>query len=243
MAKQIVEMNVEKVTQEAGDTKTLLLRWPSGVDYEFKTGQFITVYLPEDPKTKRAYSLSSSQYDRGFFEISVKRAGHFGALLNDVIQEGSKLMVIPPVGKFNLPEDPTHDVIMIAGGSGVTPFRGFIRHINHDKLPTRAVLLYTVRNPQEIIFDAEFHKLAEANPNFEFKVTCTRVTAEHGYTGPAWTGHTGRINAGWIKEQIRDITKTVFYACGPTELVLATEKLVVEELGVPKAQMRLEKWG
>ncbi|MDX2225811.1 MAG: FAD-binding oxidoreductase [Verrucomicrobiae bacterium] len=243
MAKQIVEMTVTEVTQEPGDTKNFRLEWPAGVDYEFRTGQFITVYLPEDPKTKRAYSLSSCSLDRGFFEITVKRAGHFGTRLNEVIQPGSTLMVIAPVGKFTMPEDRTMDLVMIAGGSGVTPFRGFIREINRCGYPTHATILYSVRNPGEVIFDAEFRQLAAQNPNFKFKVTCTRATAEQGYTGPEWTGHRGRINAEWIREQIRDLGRTVFYACGPTDLVNATEHLVVHELGVPKEQMRTEKWG
>jgi ferredoxin-NADP reductase len=42
---------------------------------------------------------------------------------------------------------------------------------------------------------------------------------------------------------VDDITKTVFYACGPTELVEATRELVVNGLNVPKEQMLLEKWG
>jgi hypothetical protein len=35
----------------------------------------------------------------------------------------------------------------------------------------------------------------------------------------------------------------MFYACGPNELVEATEALITEELHVPKEQIRTEKWG
>ena len=76
MAKIIAEMLVETVTMELPDVKTVHLKWPEGYDPgDFKTGQFITVYWPHKPKYKRAYSLSSSGLDRGFYDVTVKRDG------------------------------------------------------------------------------------------------------------------------------------------------------------------------
>lgn len=242
MARQILECTVSKVIRETSDVKTLHVDWPSGVDYQFKTGQFITIYLPEDPKTKRAYSLSSCELDRGFFEITIKRAGNFGTRIHDLAHDGIRIFVIPPVGKFTLPEDPTMDLICIAGGSGVTPFRGYARYLNAKQPQTKLTILYSIRVPEDIIFNEEFNRLAATNPNFRFKVTCTRATPEKGFTG-VWNGRHGRIDAAWVKEQIRDQSKTVFFACGPNELVESTEKLVIEELKIPKEQMRKEKWG
>ena len=42
MAKKIVEMEIEKVTMELPDTKTLRFKWPADYDVPCKTGQFIT---------------------------------------------------------------------------------------------------------------------------------------------------------------------------------------------------------
>lgn len=242
MPKLISECTVSKIIQDTPDVKTFHIDWPPGVDYSFKTGQFITVYLPEDPKTKRAYSLSSSELDRGFFEITIKKAGNFGTRIYDLAREGMKLMVLPPAGRFVLPDDPHKNLICIAGGSGVTPFRGFVRYCNAKRPETKGTILYSVRVPDDIIFRDEFTRLATENPNFQFKVTCTRATPEMGFTG-SWNGRHGRIDSTWIKEQIQDQANTVFYACGPNKLVEATEQLVIQELGIPRDQMRTEKWG
>ena len=40
-----------------------------------------------------------------------------------------------------------------------------------------------------------------------------------------------------------DPADTVFYACGTNEMVNAIEHLVIHDLGLPKEQMKLEKWG
>ena len=238
MAKQIVEMLVESATMELPDTKTIRLKWPDGYDVEFKTGQFITLYFPDTPAYKRAYSLSSCALDRGSYEVTIKRDGKMGTRIVDWVKVGDKLAVIPPVGKFLPVFEPGKHLVCIAGGSGVTPFRGFAREATRRGLPTKITVLYSVRTTSDIIFNAEFRKREEENPNFKFFVTCTRLGADD-----PWTGRRGRIDAEWVRAQITGLPNTVFYACGPNALVDATEHLVVEEMKVSKEQMKLEKWG
>src|ERR1700742_1142458 len=207
MPKEILEMPVELATLELPDTKTLRLKWPEGHNPEFKTGQFITVYWPDTPNYKRAYSLSSCALDRGFYEFTVRRDGKMGTRLVDWVKVGHKLMVLPPAGKFLPVYEPNKHLICIAGGSGVTPFRGFVREAARKKLETKITVLYSVRQPKDIIFNTEFRELEKENPNFKFHVTCTRAQPED-----CWTGYTGRIHAAWIKEHVKDLANTVFYA-------------------------------
>jgi|SRR5579859_2062718 len=238
MAKLIAEMMIETATMELPDTKTIKLKWPEGYEVEFKTGQFITLYWPDTPNYKRAYSLSSCALDRGFFEVTVKRDGKMGTRIVDWAKEGDRLGVLPPTGKFFPVWEPNKHLICIAGGSGVTPFRGFVREATRRKLDTKITILYSVRTTNDIIFNNEFRQLEQENPNVKFHVTCTRLP-----DNDPWTGRRGRIDAEWVKQHIADTANTVFYACGPTALVEATEHLVVQEMGIPKAQMLLEKWG
>jgi len=238
MPKNIVLMEIEKVTWELEDTKTLRLKWPEDYEPIYKTGQFITLYWPDCPKYKRAYSLSSSALDRGFFEVTIKRDGKMGTRMVDWAEEGQKLHVIPPVGRFLPVFEPDKHLVCIAGGSGVTPFRGFAREATQSKLTTRMTLLYSVRTPKDIIFRDEFTALEAENPHFQFQVTCTRADE-----ADAWQGRRGRIDADWITEKAGNLSAAIFYACGPTTLVEATESLIRDTLKLPKEQIKLEKWG
>jgi len=238
MPKQIAEMTVETATMELPDTKTIKLLWPEGYDVEFKTGQFITVYFPDSPAYKRAYSLSSCALDRGHFEITVKRDGKMGTRIVDWVKPGDKMWVIPPTGRFLPVFEGDMHLLCIAGGSGVTPFRGFGREATRRGLNTKITVLYSVRKTCDIIFHDEFRKLEKENSNFKFVVTCTRLGTED-----PWGGRRGRIDSHWVREHVGDLARTVFYACGPNELVEATERLVLEELKVPKEQIKTEKWG
>jgi ferredoxin-NADP reductase len=238
MARLIVEMPVVSVKLELPDVKTVRLQWPEGYDVSFKTGQFITVYWSEKPEYKRAYSLSSAAVDRGFYEFTVKRAGKMGTRVVDWAEVGDRLFVIPPTGRFLPVYEPDVHLLCIAGGSGVTPFRAFVREAIALGHKTRITVLYSVRNTGEIIFHDEFRQLESQYPNFRFLVTCTRLEAND-----PWNGRRGRIDGTWLRAHVDDAARTMFYACGPNALVECAEHLVTGELGLPKSQMRTEKWG
>jgi ferredoxin-NADP reductase len=161
-----------------------------------------------------------------------------GTRMVDWIKVGHRLMVLPPAGKFLPVYEPDAHLICVAGGSGVTPFRGFVREATKRGLETNITVLYSVRTPSDIIFNKEFNELSEQNPNFKFEVTCTRLEADD-----PWPGRKGRLSADWIREHVENLEKAIFYACGPTEMVVAVEAFVRDDLNVPKAQMKTEKWG
>jgi Na+-transporting NADH:ubiquinone oxidoreductase subunit F len=177
--------------------------------------------------------------DRGFYDVTIKRDGKMGTSIVDWVEAGDKLFVIPPAGRF-LPvfDPPGKHLICVAGGSGVTPFRGFVREATARDLDTRITVLYTVKTTQDIIFEKEFRELEAQNPRFKFNVTCTRLAPED-----PWTGRRGRITPDWVKSFVADPAETVFYACGTNEMVNGIEHLVLHDLGLPKEQMKLEKWG
>ena len=238
MAKLTVQMTVESVTPEIPNTNTLLLRWPEGYSVEVKTGQFITLFWPDSPQYKRAYSLSSCGLDRGFFEVTIKREGKMGTRMVDWADLGDVLGVLPPVGKFFPVFEPQKHLICVAGGSGVAPFRGFAREAARRELTTKITLLYSVRTPDEVIYRTQLPEFARTNPHFKYEITCTRLPEDN-----PWPGRRGRLDAAWVKSHIQDLANTVFYACGPNGLVEAAEHIVRNELGVPKEQMKTEKWG
>jgi len=238
MAIQLIDMPVTKVVQETWDTRTFRLEPPTNFDSNWKPGQFITVNLPDDPKTRRAYSLSGSPLDGHFLEITIKRMGDFGTRVYEAAKEGTVLQVIPPRGKFVLPANPEIPVMLISGGSGVTPYRSMMRYLIQKKLPTCVVNLYSVRIPADIIFKDEFEALCRVNPNFQFLVTCTRVPPED----TSWTGLRGRVNPEMIQRFSPDADRTIYYSCGSHDFIASTTKML-RDMGLPKERVIFEDWG
>jgi ferredoxin-NADP reductase len=238
MAIQLVDMPVTKIVQETPDTRTFRLVPPANFDFNWKPGQFITINLPDDPKTRRAYSLSSSPLDGHFLDITIKHMGGFGAHVYGVATEGTMLQVIAPRGKFLLPTDPEIPVMLISGGSGVTPYRSMMRYLVQKKMRTRVVNLYSVRVPADIIFKDEFETLCRLNANYSFFVTCTRVPPED----PSWTGLRGRVNPEMIRRFSPDFDRAVHYLCGSHDFITGMTKML-HDMGLPKERIAYEDWG
>jgi len=238
MAPATIEMPVIRVSQETHDTKTYRLQPPPEFDYNWKPGQFITVSFPTDPNYRRAYSLSNSPLDGQFLEITVQRWGNMGTHIYNAVTVGSVLHVIPPRGRFLLPDDPTLPLMFLSGGSGVTPYRGMMRYIHQRGLLTSVVNLYSVRTPSDIIFKKDFEELVQANSNFSFVVTCTRMEPND----PSWTGLRGRINFDLIQRQPLDANRAIYYVCGSHGFLAGLRELL-DEAGVPKDRIKHEDWG
>ena len=62
-------------------------------------------------------------------------------------------------GDFSLPRDPSVPLLLVAGGIGVTPFISHLRDLAARAETRDVVLVYVVRNGQEIAFREELAEL------------------------------------------------------------------------------------
>merc|ERR1711998_396374 len=90
---------------------------------------------------------------------------------------GDEVKMTGPSGKVMLlPEsDPSTDIIMVATGTGIAPYRSFIRRLFTEKTPYGeaykglAWLFLGVANSDALLYDDDWQKVAKEFPN-NFKV-------------------------------------------------------------------------
>ena len=125
---------VEQKSQVAKDIWSFKLVHPQGATLPaFKAGAHITVQTPGGQR--RNYSLCNDPADTRHCEIAIKleRNGRGGSQsMVDQVQVGDLLSVSAPQNDFEL-IDPSHDVIFIAGGIGVTPLLAMARQMSRLK--------------------------------------------------------------------------------------------------------------
>jgi 3-ketosteroid 9alpha-monooxygenase subunit B len=106
----------------------------------------------ETGSVARCYSLSSSPYVDNSLAVTVKRtAGGYGSnWLCDNVIEGMQLDVLPPSGVFT-PKSLDRDVLLIAGGSGITPLISIAKSVLAAGTGN-VVLFYANRDAASAIF-------------------------------------------------------------------------------------------
>src|SRR5689334_20208924 len=134
--------------------------------FEYRPGQFLTLAVPSDLTgvAARCYSLSSSPESGEPPTITVKRTvdGYASNWLCDNLRPGDSIRVLPPEGIFT-PKTLEHDLLLFAGGSGVTPIISIAR--NALKVGDRKIVVfYANRDEKSVIFADEWAALARAYP-------------------------------------------------------------------------------
>jgi ferredoxin--NADP+ reductase len=138
------------------------------------------------PHKLRLYSIASSRLgdngDAKTVSVCVKRVVYKhpetgeevrGVASNFIcdLKPGDEVMITGPVGKtFLLPEDPTANLILIATGTGIAPFRAFLRHI-YDEMPTpwqgKVLLFFGMQKSEDYLYEEE---LAEYTKKGDFEI-------------------------------------------------------------------------
>jgi 3-ketosteroid 9alpha-monooxygenase subunit B len=163
------DLHVVGVVEETADARSVSFGVPEGAEAEFdyKPGQFLTLAVPSDQTgvAARCYSLSSSPHDGGPLTVTVKRTaeGYASNWICDNLREGSTMRVLPPAGIFT-PASLDADLLLLAGGSGITPIMSITRTaLAHGS--GRIVLFYANRDETSVIFAPELSALAAEHPH------------------------------------------------------------------------------
>jgi ferredoxin-NADP reductase len=201
-----------------------------------RAGQHVDVRLTAEDgyQAQRSYSIASAPEDEHLV-LTVERLdnGEVSPYLVDELRPGDELELRGPIGGYFVWEASTGGpLLLVAGGSGVVPFRSMLRHRAAAGSAVPARLLYSSRSLDEVIYRDEL----EAS-GADVRFTLTREQPE------GWTGYARRIDAellaevAWPPEE-----RPLVYVCGPTAFVeVAAESLV--GLGHDPGRIKTERFG
>ena len=189
----------------------------------------------------RHFSLASSPTEPDYIMISTRiRDTPYKQKLAS-LEKGAKVQAWGPEGEFVLHKDHSRPAILLSGGIGVTPFRSMIKHATDEQLPMKIVMFDSNRDADNILYKAEFDRWAGENKKFQVVYT---VTEDEGKHDDSWAGERGRINKEMIARYLSEdeISKAVFYVCGPSGMLQAMQKLLEEELQIPTDRVKVEEF-
>jgi ferredoxin-NADP reductase len=218
----------------------------------YKAGQFAVVDLgtKEDPKgPMRFFSMASSPTEKDFIMVSTRiRDTPFKKRLAN-LDLGTLVKITAPLGKFVLSEDYSRPVVLLSGGIGVTPFRSMIKYAADKQLPIKITMFDSNRNKDNILYKDEFDKCVNANKNLKIIYTITGEGQEgssssYSTVDDDWKGESGFINKEMLTKYLTpaDLNNSIFYICGPPGMIKAMQKLLQDDLLIPKDRIKIEQF-
>jgi ring-1,2-phenylacetyl-CoA epoxidase subunit PaaE len=161
---------VREVVRETSDAVTLWLEDRSKTpraELAFEAGQFFTLMVPVGGEIlRRAYSASSSPRDPSKVGLTVKRVagGRASTHLVETARAGDAFEVLGPSGSFTRVAGVTAPLVLVGGGSGITPLLSILREVLETEPGRPIALVYANRTPHDVIFARALEALAEAHP-------------------------------------------------------------------------------
>lgn len=230
---------VVAIREETPRVKTLSLAVADWAGH--RAGQHADIRLTAEDgyQAQRSYSISSAP-EAIHVELTVETIedGEVSPYLTGEARAGDKFELRGPIGGFFVwSAAMPGPLVLIAGGSGVAPFISMLRHRAAARHPHPAVLVYSSRNFEDIIYREELDALGRDDPSLRVVHALTR-------TQPAdWSGYRRRIDAAMLTEiGVAALDGANIFICGPTGMVEGAAQALIG-LGLDARRIKTERFG
>jgi len=229
---------VVDVINETARVRSLVLDCPDWPGHQ--AGQHVDIRLTaaDGYEAQRSYSIASApEDDRLVLTVERLDDGEVSPYLFDVLTVGDELELRGPIGGYFVWTPAMGGpILLIAGGSGVVPFRAMLRHRTAAHSTLGARLLYSARSMADVIYRDELSRLADSGVA-DVVFTLTREWPSE------WTGYRRRIDM----ELLRAVSwapaeRPLVYVCGPSGFVESAANALVD-LGHDASRIRTERFG
>jgi NAD(P)H-flavin reductase/NAD-dependent dihydropyrimidine dehydrogenase PreA subunit len=200
-------------------------------DVVYEPGQFILVKIQDKPEMYRAYSISGFDNEGKTVTIDVKKMdkGYGTGIIFNNFNEGDDIMLQGPMGHELLIDKTAKEVVFVAGGIGITPFRAIVKDlVENDSAIKKFTLVYGANKENEFMFDDEFENYSDASDKFDY----VKVVA----FDDEYEGHKGFVT-DVLKDM--DLVDNKIYMCGPPPMTKAAEKLLLN-MNIPSVDISYE---
>jgi ferredoxin-NADP reductase len=208
----------------------------------FRAGQFLSLKVNiNGTYITRPYSISSSPSDalRGFYQITIRKEKN-GFLTNYIWNNwkiGTNVISSGPSGYFYYDSiRDSKEIIGIAGGSGITPFRSIAKEIMEGKLNISLILFYGSSDEEDILFYDEFKEYEKRHPE-KIKIIHVLSCDEISLKG---------CEQGFITTEIMrkycDFSNSSVFICGPQIMYDFIDK-ELRKIKIPVNKIRKEIFG
>ena len=169
---------------------------------DVKPGQFFEVSLPKFGEAP----ISVSGIGDGIVDLTIRKVGKVTSEIFEQY-EGDKLFMRGPYGNgFKLENYKAHEIVVVAGGTGLSPVRGIVQHFSKNPQDAKGfTLIAGFKSPEDMLFKSDFKEWEKS-----VNLIVTVDQAPEGYKG-----HTGLVTKFIPELEIKDREDVQVIVVGP----------------------------
>ncbi len=233
-------VRVKEVIRETDAATSLVFEDPTGRAFDYLPGQFFTVRATVNGKAlRRAYSASGERPAGPTLRITVKRVegGEMSTWLTTRASLGDTFELLGPAGSFTFaPSVDARHLVLVGGGSGVTPLYAIACAALREEPSCRVTLIYGNRSLADAIFADSLAALARQHPD-RFELRHVVEVAHEGFDGIV--GRLDEETAGRALDAISIGPAPEFMLCGPAPMREAVRR-ALDARGATPSSVREE---
>jgi ferredoxin-NADP reductase len=235
---------VESVERHGNDIASYRLRSEKKLP-RFIPGQFIHLTIEEYDRSgfwpeSRVFSVANAVADRRTIDLTISRQGSYTSRIIDEIQQGSTVWGKGPYGEFTVgAEDGCNRAVLLAGGTGITPFCAFMDGaVQRGALPVEEVVLYYgARTADLLIYRELAERCAATLSGFHVRLFVEQTEAPQNTKL-----NVGRLELPAIMNELGDTDRTTFYISGPRPMIEGFRQRLTIEYGVDAERVHIDAW-
>ncbi|MEK6760396.1 MAG: FAD-dependent oxidoreductase [Nanoarchaeota archaeon] len=226
----------EVLHEEMVNDSVKLLKLSVPENFQHQAGQYVSLSIPfEGKKYRKPYSIASHPGKEKAVELCVKiiEGSHTTNYIHK-LQKGDDVELFGPAGKFVLEKDYLEkDIVFVATGTGIAPFRSMIKHLLKNGFHKRIILLKGFRNENSSLYDGEFSELQDKHRNLEVYNILSRPE------------NVGFEDKGYVQDFLKKYLPENFsghvYICGLSPMINAVHDKLIS-MGILKERIFYEKY-
>ena len=212
---------VERIVDHGERVYTLALRPGRGAP-RFRAGQFLHLAVDRYDPTgfwpeSRVFSIASSPAERDLVRITYAVHGPFTARMESEIKEGGQVWIKMPYGDFVI-ESPG-DVVLFAGGTGISAFTAFLEALTPATDGRSFVLGYGARTAQLLIYKEVVDRCAGRVPALDVTYFVETGPIPSSRIGDPARFLPGRVSVDALWTQTPRPAESHFYISGPPPML------------------------
>ncbi|HPJ94543.1 MAG TPA: FAD/NAD-binding family oxidoreductase [Deltaproteobacteria bacterium] len=233
---------INRIEPENADITSVFIEGYGDKFRQRKAGQYLTLKIMQDDQWSEAhpFTISCAPGDP-LLRLTIKRAGAFTSAI-PTLKKGDRVKCAGPYGVFCRDIENRPDIVMIAGGVGITPFLSVLRHFHNNHARNRVLLLWSNKTIDDAFARDELNGMTRVL-QLNVLYSLSREQDAHRYADDAYPSAlfmSGRITEDVLRDRVSSKDQS-FYLCGPPpmqEFILSQ----LGEFGIDAASVEKEKF-